>query len=73
MHKMIEDGMYGKAVVPRSVFEKLNKDYFISHSDDQTKYMCANQKEEEHLESLGIAASSVVCDWYKIVLDDTVR
>ena len=68
-YPMTNKGMYGEAVVPRAVFVRLNAEFFISHGDESTKYMCANSQERDHLESLGIAASSVACDWYRIVLD----
>lgn len=71
MYQMNECGMYGEVVVPQSVFGKLNQEYFISHSDDTVKYMCANDEEKKHLESLGIMTSNLVCDWYKIILNES--
>ena len=73
MYEMKERDMHGEVTVPRSIFDRLNPDFFISHSDDHRKYMCANKREAEHLESLGISTESVVCDWYKITLDEYDR
>lgn len=64
---MIEDGFYGKVEVPLKIFNQLNPKFFISHSNNIVKYMCANIPEDQHLKSLKID-TNVVCDWFKIVL-----
>jgi hypothetical protein len=68
---MIDGGgsFHGTSVVPPDVFYKLNPDFFIGGSDNNTKYMCANYAETAHLESLGIQAGGACCDWYEIKLD----
>ena len=64
---MFSDGYYGKAILPRKIFEKLNKDHFINGCTDSVKYMCANKTETEHLISIGITiGNDMCCDWYKL-------
>jgi len=66
---VIYNGCYGSVVVLKNIFDKLNPDFFISHSTDKIKYMCANDKETKHLKSLGIKINDEICfDWYKIIL-----
>lgn len=67
-YKMQEIGFYGVAIVFKETFDKLNDKYFISCSTDTVKYMCANDDQKEHLESLGIDTGGVVCDWFKILV-----
>jgi hypothetical protein len=66
--KMFECGYYGVVSVSSEIFDRLNSDFFISQSDEKTKYMCANPNEQHHLQELGIDLSDVVCDWFKITL-----
>lgn len=69
--KIKQDGYYGLVELPAEVFKKLNSDYFISGSDDDVKFMCANDPENNHLRGLGVdvdADDGVFCDWYKLVI-----
>ena len=67
-----EDGYYGVAVVPRGVFDRIPDCMLISGSSDHVKFMCANQRERTHLESIGVDTSGVTCDWFRIELDTTI-
>ena len=65
-------GMYGVVTLPPRVFERLNKDYFISHSGKMIVYMCANSDETRHLKLLGVKIpEDVVCDFYRIELEES--
>lgn len=64
-YQMIQDRMYGVVCLPNDIFAKLNSDFFISHCSDQTKYMCANEPEKQHLKSLGIETLDT-CDWFEL-------
>lgn len=65
--KMTTEDYHGKVEVDEETFNKLDPQYFISHSDPSAGvvYMCANEPETYHLEQLGIEVT--FCDWYKIV------
>lgn len=66
---MTLSGYYGEVSVNSEIFKKLNRNFFISHCTDGTKYMCANQKQEEHLKNLGITiGDEIICDWFEINL-----
>lgn len=69
--KCIDEGMHGAIRMPSNIFEKLNADYFITHCTKNIKYMCANEREKIHLESLGVDLSECCCDWFKIYRNDT--
>lgn len=63
---MESDGHYGTVRLPEYVFNELNPEFVLDKATDTTKFMCANPKEREYLESLGIIVVEV-CDWYKLV------
>jgi len=62
--------MHGKVTLSKEDFDKLDEKYFISHSSETTKYMCANPEETEHLRTLGVDMDGVVCDWFEICLEE---
>jgi len=61
---MQEDGYYGKVKLPKEVFKQLDSHYFISRCTPTVKFMCANEDETRHLNSLGV--KTIICDWYKL-------
>jgi hypothetical protein len=69
-YKMLGCGMYGVVDVPPEIFNRLSSKYIISHSGPTVKYMCANERERTHLENLGIDTKNVMCDWFKIILQE---
>lgn len=65
---MESSGYYGIVRLPEELFVDLDPEFVLSKSTDTTKFMCANSKEKEYLESLGVQVVEV-CDWYKLVKD----
>lgn len=63
---MESSGYYGIVQLPACVFNELNPEFVLDKSTDTTKFMCANSKEKEYLESLGTVVVEA-CDWYKLV------
>lgn len=62
------NGMYGVAVLPKLIFDKLEKNYFIAESNNKIIFMCANKREEIHLKELGILIpDTLYCDWFKLI------
>ena len=67
-YEMDSDGYYGVVTLPYDVFTQLNSEYFISGCTDKIKFMCANKREADYLEELGVLVLDC-CDWYKIYLE----
>ena len=65
---MESSGYYGIVRLPEELFIDLDPEFVLSKSTDTAKFMCANSKEKEYLESLGVQVVEV-CDWYKLVKD----
>lgn len=68
--KMYSKGFYGVVHVNKDVFNKIDKKYLISGCTDSLKYLCANPSETKHLIDLGVDTNDVVCDWYKVILEN---
>lgn len=67
-YEILEEEHYGVVTVDNETFNKLNSEFFIIHSSDTVKYMCANEPQIKHLEELKIKTSDITCDWFKICL-----
>lgn len=65
---MESSGYYGIVRLPEDIFLQLNPEFVLDISTDNTKFMCANSKEKEYLESLGIQVIEI-CDWFKLIKD----
>jgi len=63
---MESDGYYGVVRLPESIFNELNPEFVLEKATDITKFMCANSKEKEYLQSLGVQVIEI-CDWYKLI------
>lgn len=61
-----QQGAYGVVRLPESLFNSLERRYFISESTDDTKFMRATQEESDYLKSLGVQTDGIRCDWFKI-------
>jgi hypothetical protein len=69
LFQMHYEEVYGVAVVPFEIWEKIDENLTISGSGENVKFLCANDAEKDALQAVGV--STLDCaDYFKIIRSD---